>query len=103
MNDGSAENAGYLLPSAFSTACVNSAESGFTFESNRFRIFPSRPIRNLLKFHLMSPGNGEPSPANNTSSEWRFGPLTSILSNSGKVTWYLEEQNCFISSLDPGS
>ena len=65
-HDGSAENAGYLLSSAFSTACVNSAESGFTFESNRFRIFPSRPMRNLLKFHLMSPGKGEPAPANST-------------------------------------
>src|SRR5579883_1967116 len=41
---------------AASMAWVTSGESGTTLDSKRLRIFPSRPIKNLLKFHLMSPG-----------------------------------------------
>src|SRR5204863_4400970 len=64
---------------------------------------PSRPIRNLPKFHLMSPGNGELSPVSASYSGWRSGPLTCNLSNIGKLTSYLLEQNSLISSFVPGS
>jgi len=55
-----------LPPSALSMACTMSGESGLTFDSNRFSTFPSRPIRNLVKFQRMSPGNGDSLPANIT-------------------------------------
>src|ERR1051325_9810916 len=51
----------------------------------------------------MSPGYGESLPARATYNGCRFGPLTSSLSNSGKLTLYLDEQNCLISALLPGS
>lgn len=53
----------YFWDSAFSTACITSGESGVVRGSNRCRILPSRPMRNLPKFHLMSPGKGDFSPA----------------------------------------
>jgi hypothetical protein len=34
---------------------MTSGESGVTFGSNRARILPSRPARNFVKFHLISP------------------------------------------------
>src|SRR6266446_5735355 len=51
---------------AASMAATTSGASGTVLGSNRLRIFPSRPIRNLPKFHLMSPGNGESLPARAT-------------------------------------
>lgn len=53
----------YFASSAASMAVVISVESGVTLDSKRLRILPSLPMRNLLKFHLMSPGNGESLPA----------------------------------------
>src|SRR2546423_4936532 len=94
---------GHFAASAASIASVTSGESGLVRGSKRLMIFPSRPIRNLLKFHLMSPGYGDSGPASATYRGWRFGPLTSILSNSGKLTLYFDEQNCLISSFVPGS
>lgn len=52
-----------LAASAVSMAATSSGSSGFTFESKRPTIFPSRSMRNFVKFHPMSPGNGEPGPA----------------------------------------
>src|ERR1051326_4079109 len=52
-----------LCASPASISFVTSGESGTVFESNRLRILPSFPIKNLLKFHLMSPGKGESFPA----------------------------------------
>jgi hypothetical protein len=46
----------YFAANAASSAAVTSGDSGAAFESKRLMIFPSRPIRNLLKFHLISPG-----------------------------------------------
>jgi|LauGreDrversion4_2_1035121.scaffolds.fasta_scaffold470465_2 hypothetical protein len=54
----------YFLASAVSMAAVSSAESGATPESNRFSTDPSRPIRNLPKFHFTSPGNAALGPVN---------------------------------------
>ena len=56
----------YFAASAASTALVTWSESGFTLESKRFRILPSRPIKNLVKFQRMLPGNGESLPASIT-------------------------------------
>ena len=56
----------YFAASAASMAAVASGESGVTLESNRLRIFPSLPMRNLLKFQVMLPGNGEFAPASAT-------------------------------------
>src|SRR5690242_7853886 len=67
----------YFAASADSMAWVTSAESGFTGEAKRFRILPSRPTTNLVKFQPILPGKGEPSPASSTYSGWRLGPLTS--------------------------
>ena len=53
----------YFDASAASMACVTSGASGFTADSKRFRILPSRLTRNLVKFHLMSPAVGESGPA----------------------------------------
>src|SRR6266404_8404962 len=93
----------YFDASAASMAAVTSGESGVVLGSNRLMILPSRPMRNLPKFHLMSPGKGESFPASATYSGCRLGPFTSILSKRGKVTLYLVEQNCLISSFVPGS
>ena len=41
----------YFVANAFSIAAVTSGESGVTFGSNRATICPSRPIKNLVKFH----------------------------------------------------
>ncbi len=46
----------YFAPSAASIASIISGESGFTLDSKRLMILPSRPTRNLLKFQRMSPG-----------------------------------------------
>ena len=56
----------YFAVSAVSTALVTSGASGVVFGSKRFKILPSLPIRNLPKFHLMSPANGESFPASAT-------------------------------------
>src|SRR5258708_1319597 len=40
---------------AFSMAEVTSGESGVTLGSKRAITLPSRPTRNLVKFHLISP------------------------------------------------
>ena len=40
---------------AFSTAFTNDGSSGATAGSKRARIVPSRPIRNFVKFHRISP------------------------------------------------
>lgn len=53
----------YLAARADSMASVTLVESGFTAESNRFKIFPSRLMRNLVKFQRISPANGESLPA----------------------------------------
>jgi len=47
----------HLVPSDFSIAPITSSESGFTFESQRAKTFPSGPIKNFPKFHYTSPGN----------------------------------------------
>jgi hypothetical protein len=47
---------GYFEAKAASTAAITSGDSGAAFESKRLMILPSRPMRNLLKFHLMFPG-----------------------------------------------
>src|SRR6266581_2904524 len=56
----------YFVASAAVMASVASVESGVILESKRLRIFPSLPMRNLVKFHLILPGNGEASPASAT-------------------------------------
>src|ERR1700722_6482202 len=84
-------------------AWVTSGESGFTLESNRFTIVPSRPMRNLVKFQRMFPGNGELAPARYTYNGCRLSPFTSSLSNIGNVTSYFEVQNALISRSVPGS
>ena len=55
--------ANYFAANAASIAFVTSSESGFVIEPKRARIFPSRPMRNFVKFHLMLPANGEFVPA----------------------------------------
>src|SRR5258708_12820210 len=45
----------FRLLSVFSIAEVRSFASGSTSESNRASTLPSGPIRNLLKFHPISP------------------------------------------------
>ena len=49
--------------------------------------WPSRPTRNLVKFHLILPPS-RPffSPLSQVNSGWASLPLTSILANIGKVT-----------------
>lgn len=56
----------YFAARAASMACVTSGESGFTLESKRATMFPSRPITNFVKFQRMSPGKGESLPASTT-------------------------------------
>jgi hypothetical protein len=56
----------YFAASAASIAAVTSGESGVTLELKRLMIFPSLLMRNLLKFQVMSPGNGEVAPASAT-------------------------------------
>lgn len=52
----------YLAARAFSIAAVTLGESGSSPDSKRASSLPSRPMRNLLKFHLTSPGNAESLP-----------------------------------------
>src|SRR5437879_5255755 len=61
-----APGAAHLEARAASIAAITSGESGLVECRKRRMIFPSRPIRNLLKFHLMSPGNGDSGPARAT-------------------------------------
>src|SRR2546421_294668 len=56
----------YFAAKAASIAAVTSGESGVVRGSKRLMILPSGPTRNFPKFHLMSPGKGEASPARAT-------------------------------------
>src|ERR1035438_9036930 len=60
---GAPNAARYFAASAASMAAVASGESGVILEVKRLMIFPSLPMRNLLKFQVMLPGNGEAAPA----------------------------------------
>ena len=55
---------GYLAARASSTAFSSAASSGVVPGSNRARGLPSRPIRNLPKFHFTSPGKAPSLPLN---------------------------------------
>ena len=74
--------------------------SGVVLGSNRSVTSPCLETRNLVKFQPMSPGLAVFS---QSYSGLAFGPLTSILANMGKVTWYLFVANSRISALLPGS
>jgi hypothetical protein len=52
----------HLAARAASMAWVTLAASGSSAEAKRARIFPSRQMRNLPKFHFTSPGAGEVLP-----------------------------------------
>ena len=52
-------NRPHFAASAASMAFVTSGEPGFTEELKRLMILPSRPMRNLVKFQPILPGNGE--------------------------------------------
>src|SRR5688500_3154537 len=84
-------------------ASATSFESGFTPESQRFKTLPSGPIRNLPKFHLMSPGKAASFPVRCAYNGCCSAPFTWILSKSGNDTLYFVEQNSLISLFDPGS
>ncbi len=58
----------YFAASAASMAWVRSADSGVTFESYQWMSVPSRPTRNLLKFHVILPG--EAGRAGEGGVEW---------------------------------
>ena len=61
--DGGGCKIAYLAARAASMDPITSGASGAVRGSKRLIMAPSRPIRNLPKFHLMSPGNGESFPA----------------------------------------
>jgi len=63
----------YFAARAVSMAATTSGASGDGAGSKRLRILPSRLIRNLPKFHLMSPGNGECSPASDVEGGGAWG------------------------------
>ena len=61
--------------------------SGLVTEPKRLTTWPSRPMRNLVKFHLiLSPIRPDFSPRSHWNSGWAVSPLTSTLSKTGKVT-----------------
>src|SRR5438445_13224656 len=95
----------FRAANAFSIALVNSGESGVTLGSNRAITRPSGPIRNLVKFHLISPpvcGFADVSVRNWYSGAMSL-PFTETLAIIGKVTEYFVLQNVLISSFVPGS
>ena len=61
--DGGDCKIAYLAARAASMDPITSGASGAVRGSKRLIMVPSRPMRNLPKFHLMSPGNGESLPA----------------------------------------
>src|SRR5208283_2762950 len=89
---------GYFLLSSVSMALVTSADSGSTFDSKRATISPLRPIKNLVKFHLISPLN-----LGSVSLEVRYlysgtcsAPLTGTLLSISNLTPYFDWQNLAI-------
>src|ERR1022692_2923224 len=85
---------------AFSIAAVTSGSSGLTFDSKRATIAPSLPIKNLVKFHLISP------PVDFVRYSYSGAisePFTEIFAYIGNVTLYLRVQKVLISSFVPGS
>ena len=52
----------YFAASASLIAATTAGASGLSPGSKRLRILPSRPTRNLPKFHFTSPGKGEVGP-----------------------------------------
>jgi|GEM_PF-6437284 len=52
----------YFAARASLIAATTAGASGLSPGSKRFRILPSRPMRNLPKFHFTSPGNGDAGP-----------------------------------------
>src|SRR5581483_8269411 len=89
---------GHCFFNAASTAWTKAGASGLTADRNRPTTSPDRLIRNFSKFHLTSPAN-----FGSVSFDVRYrysgqmpGPLTTTLLIIGKVTLYLEVQNCLI-------
>ncbi len=75
---------------------------GEVTEEKRPITTPSRPTRNLVKFHLMLslPRNPLAFDFKKTYNGCVAWPLTSILENIGNETWYLREQNFWIDASD---
>ena len=78
--------------------------SGFVAGAYRSTTFPSREMRNFVKFHFMSLPRKPPfcflRKSNRGSA---FFPFTSIFANNGKVVLYFNVQNSCISSSVPGA
>src|SRR5262249_39187949 len=95
----------YFLASSSSMALTTLSESGFSAGSSPATISPLRPIRNLVKFHWISPPNfGFVSllVRNLYNSDWP-SPLTTTLDSMSNLTLYVFVQKSLISALVPGS
>src|SRR3982751_2062844 len=74
-------------PSACSTAATTFGSSGATLDGNRATTVPSRPMRNLAKFHSTSPAKAPPVslPVRCRDSGWICLPLTDATSLNATV------------------
>src|SRR5690606_6045457 len=81
------------------------SSSGLVVGAKRLTNWPSWPIRNLVKFHLMPwlPSTPGARCFSWTKSGWAPGPLTSTFRNRGKLTPKFSSQNSEMAPSSPGS
>src|SRR5690606_656437 len=92
--------------SHFSSASISRlSSSGLVVGAKRLTTWPSLPIRNLVKFHLMPWLPSRPGARffSCTNSGWAPAPLTSTFLNSGKLTPKFSSQNSEMAPSSPGS
>ena len=81
-----------LGPSEQASSCVRMSSLmllGVLVLAYREHAMPSRPTRNILKFHAMGLASGEARSRNHWKTEWVCEPLTLAFSSSEKPTLYL--------------